>query len=757
MAKDTFVDRYVLTATDKTKAATASAIKNFKLVEKQAALMAAGVGAIGGVLTLGAFKALGGAAVAMGEDLGNTAEKIGVTAEQLQVLRLAAEQNGSSAGQLDKAMLRLATNIGEAGLQAQGLSDEASPAGDALRLLGINVLDAGGNVRQAGELFPLIIDALAAIPDQATRAAVAAEIFGRKIGPELAVLINAGSGAFNKLHQFMADTGALIRNDTVQATRELSDQMGRVGDAIRKNFERGFLEAFAGEIEGLDEAISDPKFVAAIHDIGEGIGSALRSISELAPTAIKYLDAIKHISLDIAAVWALGKKGVPWPLAVAISEGAQIINAGPQLDRRPELNNIRLDTPGGGDLSPAEALRRSGDVQQQVAETALKRRLEETKKENERLAHESVAAFAASRKQQIANEQAATARLADIRKRETDDLRAELDRQLDAYKQAQADIKAAQDNIVRAREDAARAATDVQAEFADLTRPARGTQSRADVTLQAGAAQSALNRGDAEAALRQAREAADAMRDLQQAGDASATLSLVGRRLQDIARQAQAQINATAVAAAEAEYAAAQVRQAAIKQTLDELVASAERLKLLPVGFAAEQTLTDAQALRKSIEAALAKPIVVPVTVAQIPGAAAADDAPARAYGGRLPGRSPHARADNILFWGTAGELIIGRPETDALQRRYGSGAIAALLQGRLPDNIPGHALGGLLGREPPRPALPSLPAAAAPRGGDTINLTLPGAGTYTVQADRDTSQALQRAVRLAGIKGGRR
>lgn len=78
---------------------------------------------------------------------------------------------------------------------------------------------------------------------------------------------------------------------------------------------------------------------------------------------------------------------------------------------------------------------------------------------------------------------------------------------------------------------------------------------------------------------------------------------------------------------------------------------------------------------------------------------------------------------------------------------------IAALLRGRLP----GYALGGLVGADIPRPALPSLPAVPAPRGGDTINLTLPGGQTYTVTADRDTSAALARDVRLMGMKGGRR
>lgn len=48
-------------------------------------------------------------------------------------------------------------------------------------------------------------------------------------------------------------------------------------------------------------------------------------------------------------------------------------------------------------------------------------------------------------------------------------------------------------------------------------------------------------------------------------------------------------------------------------------------------------------------------------------------------------------------------------------------------------------------------------PTAAAPPAGDTIHLTLPGVGTFAVQADRDTSQALQQAVRRAAIKSGNR
>jgi len=129
---------------------------------------------------------------------------------------------------------------------------------------------------------------------------VAAEIFGRKIGPELAVLINAGSGAFEKLRQYMVDTGALIGNDTVQATRQLADQMGRVGDAIRQNFQRGFLEAFAGEIDNLDEAISDPAFVAAIHDIGEGLGAAMRAVVEQGPAVVRHLQDMAEAAVIIA-------------------------------------------------------------------------------------------------------------------------------------------------------------------------------------------------------------------------------------------------------------------------------------------------------------------------------------------------------------------------------------------------------------------------------------------------------------------------
>lgn len=708
--------RFVLTADDRTGAAVRSATRNFDRLGKQAAQLRTAIGAIGAGLSLAALQRVASSAVSMGEQLGNVAEKAGVTAEQLQVLRLAAEQNGSSAEQLDSAMIRLAASIGQAGLEAQGLSDKAGPAGQALKQLGISVLDAGGNVRQAGDLFPEIIDRLSAIPDAATRAALAAQIFGRRVGPELAVMINSGSAAFERLRKYMADTGALISNDTVQAARELSDQMGRVGTAIRANFDRGFLEAFAGEFRNLDEAIADPQFVAAIHDIGVGLGSAMRAVVEQGPVVVRHMQDIAQAAAIIAGAKLGASLGKTFGAA-----GALI----------------------GGGIGAAAAIGGMALLDQQRAQMRqqedLAKRLQETQQANAQAVKDSVGAIANARGAQVNNERSAIAQLRALHEAETAALEAELDKQ-------QAALKAA----VQAQRDARQQQQDVEREFAQLVRDTsgKGAPTRSSVVLQASAAQSALSRGDARGALDMARQAADSLRQLREAGDQSATLELTAKRLQQIANAAaQAQT-------AQADQAVEQAQRAVDQATAlrDQVKAEMEALKALPIGFDADAALQQAQTLRSAIEQALAQPIVVPVEVAQTPAVPA--DVPSRAYGGRLPGRSPHPRADNILFWGTAGELVIGKPEADAIQRRYGSGAIAALLQGRLPDTLPRYAMGGVI--DHPRPSAPSM-AATQPRAGDTINLTLPGGGTYAVTADHDTAAALARDVRMAALKAGRR
>jgi len=707
----TFVERYVLRGDDQTRAAVTSAQKNFQRLDRTVAALRASMAGVAAAFVINRAAGFTRDTLGMAESLADVSTKAGVTAEQLQVMRFAADQNGSSAEQLDKTLIRLQASIGLAGREALGLESSASPAGQAMRTLGVEVLDAGGNIRSTGEVFPELIDALGAVQNPAERAALAAQVFGKKIGPDLAVLIEGGSKSLQGFEARLRSTGALLDNELVAKAAATKDQFDAVGVAVRANFQAGFLQAFIGEFENLNAAVTDPQFVAAINDMGAAFGTAMKAVVEFGPQVVQHwrdirdaVIVIQSAKLGASLGGAFGRRGANVGAVAGLAAGIGAV----ALLRRG-------DAPAEAPRAPTGAIERTAEAEQIL-----------------RLRDLSDAA-----RERVQRETAYSQQLIALKTTETQRITAELARQKTAY-----------DEATRAVEDATRQRAQIEQEFADLTRPAPGTLSSADVTLQSFGAQRALQRGDPEEALRQARAAADALRELQGAGDSSASLQLTAQRLQQVAREA------AALQQQQAEQSRAQ-----IAATIQDLTAQAAVLKTLPVGFDSAQTIADAQALRAAIQAELAaNPIVVPVVLDRSGADTFAEQTvqgatvPGRAHGGYIPGRSPHPRADNILIRATAGELMIGRPEVDALRRTHGESVIAALLRGRLP----GYAFGGLVGASAPRPTAPR-PTAAAPPAGDTINLTLPGVGTYTVQADRDTGRALQQAVRRAAIKSGNR
>ena len=83
----------------------------------------------------------------------------------------------------------------------------------------------------------------------------------------------------------------------------------------------------------------------------------------------------------------------------------------------------------------------------------------------------------------------------------------------------------------------------------------------------------------------------------------------------------------------------------------------------------------------------------VPVPAAAPQGGYAGGWRPGYADGGRVAGYSPHARADNIPAWLTAGEYVLPVRATQRLAGRFGPGFLEDLRRG-----LPGYADGGMVG-----------------------------------------------------------
>ena len=342
---------------------------------------------------------------------------------------------------------------------------------------------------------------------------------------------------------------------------------------------------------------------------------------------------------------------------------------------------------------------------------------------------------AAATTQRVDTEARAIARLDALRVAETKALKDELKEQTKAHQDATRDIDAA----LRNREAVERRITESRANA-----PGARAPNLLSAVNAGNRARSALDAGDAEAAQREAEAALDLIDQLRQTD--TPYVEIVAAKVQ-----------ATLRAAAEAQVAQAQQAAASIAATIDALKAQAQILENLPVSFASDQTITDAQSLRAALEAELAKPIVVPVVV-QNTATPAAADAPRRARGGYIPGRSPHPRADNILIRATAGEYMLPVGAVQRLSSTYGAGVLEQLRRGHLPGYADGGPVRQLLaGAAPARPNLTAGLAALPNAPTTTINLTLPTGQTYSVRADTDTAAALQRDVRLAPLKQGKR
>lgn len=131
---------------------------------------------------------------------------------------------------------------------------------------------------------------------------------------------------------------------------------------------------------------------------------------------------------------------------------------------------------------------------------------------------------------------------------------------------------------------------------------------------------------------------------------------------------------------------------------------------------------------------------------------AAPVEAVSRAYGGAIPGRSPHIRADNILAWLTAEEHVMQVPAV----RYYGRGFMDDVNNMRLPK----YAFGGQVGGSAiNRLAIPGI--SPSRMGGNEVsgkNLTLVlDDQRYSVGAGDDVIDRLSKHVALQQRKRGGR
>lgn len=136
----------------------------------------------------------------------------GVSAENISKLAYAAKSSSVDVETLAKGIGRLNKDI---------------ISGDSIiHKLGISLKDAAGNTRDVSHVFGELADIFAQLPDGAEKAALAAKLFGNRMGPGLIPVLNLGKDGLKEFGDQAEATGNVMSTQAAQAASHFSDQLG---------------------------------------------------------------------------------------------------------------------------------------------------------------------------------------------------------------------------------------------------------------------------------------------------------------------------------------------------------------------------------------------------------------------------------------------------------------------------------------------------------------------------------------------------
>jgi len=169
------------------------------------------------------------------DSIAKVADKVGVTVEELQQLRFAADQTGVPIRTLDMALQRFSRRTGEV----------ANGSGELLKTwqeLGLAIKDQEGNVRPLTELLADYADAIAGAGSQQEKLRLAFKAFDSE-GAALVNTLEDGAEGLAELMQAASDLGVVLDNETARKAEVLNDRLSILSQQLKTSFTKAMIDA----------------------------------------------------------------------------------------------------------------------------------------------------------------------------------------------------------------------------------------------------------------------------------------------------------------------------------------------------------------------------------------------------------------------------------------------------------------------------------------------------------------------------------
>lgn len=173
-------------------------------------------------------------------------EQVGVSTGFLQKYRFAAGQFGVGTDDADTGLKKFARSIGEA---ANGNKTMI----ELFNRLGVNVRDAGGNVRSVESIFLDTANAVQKIDSPAQKTADTLALMGRGAAG-LKPLLSEGAAGFNELAKAAEQLGLVLSPELISHSEEVNHKLAALKQVLNAQMAAA-IDSNAGAIEGLATAV----------------------------------------------------------------------------------------------------------------------------------------------------------------------------------------------------------------------------------------------------------------------------------------------------------------------------------------------------------------------------------------------------------------------------------------------------------------------------------------------------------------------
>lgn len=196
------------------------------------------------------------AAIAFGDEIGDAAQRIGVTTDTLQEFRFAISQTGGDAADADEALSSFTQTLG----RAQTLGGKSLKA---FKALGLDPKEIG----EADEALKVVLDRLSRIESESQRQGLAKALGLEKFIP----LAREGTAKIDELREAAHKLGFVMSADLIARAGEAQDKLDALSQVVKVQLASAFVD-MAPVILAAAQALADA--ARAVNTIAQAINEA---------------------------------------------------------------------------------------------------------------------------------------------------------------------------------------------------------------------------------------------------------------------------------------------------------------------------------------------------------------------------------------------------------------------------------------------------------------------------------------------------